>query len=430
MAETASEATLRSMKHALGLLAQAGVIPKAAVALETSQQRILGVLRDTVLAEVPAFLASANPDILPEFGSHASEHTAELCRLLSGGEAGHFEFVREHARRRAEQRFPLEAMLHAYRCGHKVLSRWMRDAAVVAVPSRQEHAVPAIADFAIEYTNAISSIATSEYVSHMRVVAEAEVDRRSELLNLLLSGCDESDARAASLLKGAGYLEQRQSYCVAVARSVNVAEMESPARAQRIASALSEAFAGTSIRALSGVRENLAVAVLSGRRRQSGWTTPQAELSGRVQESTLVLGTAVLTGLSTDQPSTSFIPKALHEAKIALGFTSVANRVVKFSELPLRALLLHHGQDHIRATPPAWVTALTEADTKAGGALVQTLRALGDACMNTQEAGRILGKHPNTVYVRIARIKELTGLDGHRYHDLTELLLAADCWRR
>jgi DNA-binding PucR family transcriptional regulator len=49
--------------------------------------------------------------------------------------------------------------------------------------------------------------------------------------------------------------------------------------------------------------------------------------------------------------------------------------------------------------------------------------------MNIQKAARFLGKHPNTVYTRIERIRELTGRDGQRYHDLTELLLAADCWR-
>ncbi|MGI9434307.1 MAG: helix-turn-helix domain-containing protein, partial [Geminicoccaceae bacterium] len=67
------------------------------------------------------------------------------------------------------------------------------------------------------------------------------------------------------------------------------------------------------------------------------------------------------------------------------------------------------------------------ADIQTGGALLRTLRAIADADMNIQRAARILGKHPNTVYHRIERIKDLTSLDGQRYHQLTELLLAADC---
>jgi sugar diacid utilization regulator len=49
--------------------------------------------------------------------------------------------------------------------------------------------------------------------------------------------------------------------------------------------------------------------------------------------------------------------------------------------------------------------------------------------MNVQKAGRRLGVHPNTVYARLGRIRDLTGLDGQRHHDLVELLLAADCCR-
>jgi sugar diacid utilization regulator len=49
--------------------------------------------------------------------------------------------------------------------------------------------------------------------------------------------------------------------------------------------------------------------------------------------------------------------------------------------------------------------------------------------MNIQKAARCLGRHPNTIYARIGRIRAITGLDGQHYHDLTELLLAADCCR-
>jgi hypothetical protein len=248
-------------------------------------------------------------------------------------------------------------------------------------------------------------------------------------LNILLSGYDESDGRVARLLKRAGYLEQRQSYCVAVAQSVNASEMENHARAQRIASAIADAVAATSIRVLAGVRNNLVTAVLSDRRRLSGWTAPQADLALRIRPMLLALGPAVLIGISADHPSTSFLPKALHEATIALDFASVSKGVVQFAELPIRGLLVHRGAGYVRSAPPAWAAKLADADAKAEGSLVQTLRAVAEADMNVQKAARLLGKHPNTVYTRIERIRDLTGLDGQRYHDLTELLLAADCWR-
>ena len=83
----------------------------------------------------------------------------------------------------------------------------------------------------------------------------------------------------------------------------------------------------------------------------------------------------------------------------------------------------------MRSAAPAWVAPLLAADAKAGGNLVRTLSALADADLNVQKAGRRLEVHPNTVYARLQRIRDVTGLDGQRHHDLVELLLAAECAR-
>ena len=418
-----------SISRHLALLGKSGVVPQAAKALDVSMQSAEAAFRDAVLTEIPAFAASGNPEILPGLKKHVVDHVREIRRLFGGEEVGGFEFVRAHAHLRAEQHFPLEAILHAYRCGHRILSRWLWDAAVASNPRSLEKALSAVADFAIDYTNAVSTIATSEYVAHTRRLAEAEGDLRTELLNILLSGYDESDGRVARLLKRAGYLEQRRSYCVVVAQSANASEMESHARAQRVVNAISDAVAATPFRKLAGIRNNLATVVFSDRRRQSGWTAPQASLAERLHSLLLVLGPAVLVGISADHPSTSFIPKALQEAKIALDFAGLAKRVVSFCRLPVRDILVHRGTSYVRTAPPVWASALVSADAEAEGNLIQTLRAVAEADMNVQKAARLLGKHPNTVYMRIERIRELTGLDGQRYHDLTELLLAVDCWR-
>jgi PucR C-terminal helix-turn-helix domain/GGDEF-like domain len=418
-----------SLRQVLALLAKTGLVPKATGALDASMTGAGVAMEDAVLTEIPAFALSGNPAIIPSLRRHAEDHLREIRRLFGGGALDDFEFVKAHARLRAEQRFPLEATLHAYRCGHRTLSGWLREAAVASNPRSLEKAVSAVADFSIEYTNAISTIATSEYVAHTRLLAEAEGDLRTELLNILLSGYDESDARVSQLLRRAGYLEQRLSYCVVVAQSVNASEMESPSRAQRIVSALSDAVSATPIRKLGGVRNNLATMVFSDRRRQTGWTAPQTSLAERLHSMLRVLGPAVLIGISADHPSTAFIPKALNEAAIAFDFARPAKRVVSFRDVRFRLLLVRHGTSHLQSVTPAWASVLVDADSKANGSHIQTLRAIADADLNIQKAARSLGKHPNTVYARIARIRELTGLDPQRYHDLTDLILAADCWR-
>ncbi len=180
----------QTLAQALELLHDLGVLPQAVPALRRRRQEVGDLLRKAIIAEVPAYSSSGNPQVLPDLERHALSHIEELIRMLGGGGVGDLEFVREHAQRRAEQRFPLEATLHAYRCGHKVLSRWMRDAATEVIPANLERAVAAVADFAIEYTNAISTLCAAEYVTRTRILAETEGDRRTELLNILLSGYD------------------------------------------------------------------------------------------------------------------------------------------------------------------------------------------------------------------------------------------------
>ena len=370
-----------ALVQSLAKLAKQGVVPRVAASLDKQIGEVARRLKETVINEIPAFSASGNPDVLPDLDRHAGEHIAELRRLLGGGAIRDFEFVRTHARRRADQRFPLEATLHAYRCAHKVLSKWIGDAAIATKPRSGEQIGAAVAEFLLEYTNTLGIIAAAEYVAETRVLAEAEGDRRTELLSILVSGYDESDGRVARLLKRAGYLEQRRSFCVALAQSTDPLEMENPARAQRIVEALTHAVAPTQVRVLAGLRNNIVTAVFSDVRRASGWTAPQANLADRIQPRLLTFGPAVLVGLSSDQPSTSFIPKGLHEAAVALYFSTVTERVVQFSGLPIRRLLIHRGADYVQSAMPVWFSPFTNADAKARGALVATLRALADADM-------------------------------------------------
>jgi sugar diacid utilization regulator len=416
-------------RQTLTRLGELGVIPTAAAGLICAAQKAELTLQEAVLKEVSAFSTSANPDILTNLVTHSGQHIEEVARLFAGGDLNEFEFVRTHARHRAEQRFPLEAILHAYRCGHRVFSRWLREAALSVRPATPDQVISAVADFSMEYTNIISSITTAEYVAQTRILAEAESDRRAELLNHLLLGYDESDGRVTSLLKRAGYLEQHQSYCVVVVQSTIAQEMEHNMRVQRVVAAVTDAFSSTPIRTLVGIRNNLVTAVLADKRRQSGWTAPQNNLADRIGPLLLMLGPAVLVGISSDHPSTSFLPKAVNEAAIALDFAGVSKRVSKFSDLPIRDLLVHRGSDYVLSAPPGWVAALIAANSKSAGKFILTLRAIATADLNVQEAARALRKHPNTIYMRLERIRDITGLDGQRYRDLTELLLAADCWK-
>jgi sugar diacid utilization regulator len=203
--------------------------------------------------------------------------------------------------------------------------------------------------------------------------------------------------------------------------------MESPARVRRIIDAMEEVCQSLPRRVLIGIRNDKVVAVFSATRRISGWTASQTTLVNQVRPYLRKLGNAVLVGISSDAPSTSHIPRKLAEANMALEFADPAARVVSFADVPVRRMLLRQAQDNIRPALPQWSAALFAADDKSRGALVKTLRAYADANMNVLKAARLLAVHPNTIYSRMLRIADITGLDGLGYHALTELVLTADC---
>jgi sugar diacid utilization regulator len=203
--------------------------------------------------------------------------------------------------------------------------------------------------------------------------------------------------------------------------------MENAARAQRMANALHDVLSAMPLRTLIGVRDNLVFAVVSGTRRQSGWTAPQSLLPDRLMPQLKKVGPAALIGMSNDVPSTSHIPRAAVEAKLALDFASFAERVMPYASVSLRQLLISHGRNSMQSSLPAWLDDFIRADAKARGKLSATLRAYADADMNVLQAAKLLSVHPNTIYARAQRITDITGRNALSYHTLTEMLLAADC---
>jgi sugar diacid utilization regulator len=100
--------------------------------------------------------------------------------------------------------------------------------------------------------------------------------------------------------------------------------------------------------------------------------------------------------------------------------------VRRFDHLPLRELVLHLAASDLQPLLPSWRQDLLAADLRLGGSLLSSLRAYADADMNLLKAAARLEAHPNTLYARFARIRELSGLDPLTFRGLDALLLAAE----
>jgi sugar diacid utilization regulator len=252
------------------------------------------------------------------------------------------------------------------------------------------------------------------------------LDQRAEFLTILLEGYDESDGRVAKILRTAGYLDKRQSFCVVLARSADPTEMLNPARARRLVDAMDKALQGFSPRRLIDIRDNKVTIVFSDPRRTSGWTAPTSTLALRVTAELTTIGNAVLVGVSNDVPSTSQIPTAMREASLALELSNVTQRVVQISEIPIQRLLLHLAGEDFHRVMPLWHDRFLQANSKQRGALITTLRAYADANMNVLKSAELLSIHPNTIYARLEKILDITGLNAKNFHSLNELLIIAE----
>jgi hypothetical protein len=424
-----SDYHVNALSEALQRIGRGAPVTAMIGRISSHAPEIAAQLKQSVLTEVPEYSKSRNPTLLPELARHGREHIEEILRLLRDGTVGRFEFVQEHARRRAEQRFPLEATLHAYRSGSKVLSRWLREAALAPKKSAKasQEAVTRVADFAMEYTDAISTAFAAAYSSHLLLLAEVAGDQRSQLLKILLDGNDEADVRAAKLLREAGFLEDRQIFCVALARSVDPTEMLDAPRARRLVDAIEQIVANLPVRRLIDVHLNKVTMVFAAVRRISGWTAPRTSLAKQIHETLDFVGNAALIGVSNDVASTSQIPTAYREAAAALELSSVGQRVVRFSEVSLQRLLLHFAAQDFPRVLPVWTNDFYKANEDAKGALIATLRAYADVDMNVLKAAHLLSVHPNTIYARLQRIADISGLDARSLHPLIDLLIVCDC---
>lgn len=389
-------------------------------------------LQQTILQDDPAFTESRIPGVLPALEEHIACQLDEILRLLAGGRLQELAFVSSYAETCAQCYFPLESVLLAYRSIQKTLLKRLHSI-ILLIADQDEMLNRLLVDshvFLTEYVDAISSEFTQKYVRQDHLLAVASNDHKEQLLPLLLQGYDESDGRVSKILRNAGYLDRRQSYCVAVAHSVDPTEMFHPGRAGRLVEAINDILSDTPVRYLIGLRANKVIIIFSHVRRLSGWSVPHSQLAERIKSELRMVGTAALIGVSNDVPSTSQIPAAHREAQLAIDLADVSHRVVQISEVSLQKVMLQLTGERLTPVLPAWCKQFYEADDRLHGALVKTLRAYANANMNTLKTAQSLSVHANTIYARFLRIEEISGFNARLFADLRQLLIVADCRSR
>ena len=373
----------------------AGVV-RALERLDIARREVAARMIERSASEVPEYAQAVTPERREEMLRHGEDTLALLSEGVRGG--GGFsdralDFVRANAELRAEQGFPLPAILHAYRVGQSVIAEFD----------------PALAAPAIDLLNAISTALTESYLRRRHELDSERDRRRGDLLDALLAGGPRvgqvERMRAAELgISGAGGL------LVAVVCGPPSGSREAMRRA-----ATELESAASSASPLVALRGEEAAAVIPMRGARAERARAWAEDAMRRTP-----GESLRAGISGIVPHLDELPRAHRDAVRASGHAPPGS-VRSLADVPLVDLLVGEGErEDVRRLAP-WVPAFGDADRS--GTMAATLDAYFEGDLNVVGAAAKLGLHPNTVRYRLRRIRDLTGLDPRRFGDAVELLV-------
>ena len=396
-------------------------------ALAASRTQIETHWRECDDALLPMYLPQAPSALRRCMHRECHLHLEAIVATLHRQDARQLDFIQDAAATYAEHRLALEAVLRAYHAGQRLVLDALAQAAQTHL--RLDGAISelkCISDVVVEYFASACALAAASYLSHMRVLAKVAGDQATELLNVLLAGFDDTDARAAALLRNAGFAGRRLDYCVAVVQPIDVVEMASSARGRRLADAIETLVSRSSLRYVLDVREDKVVAVFCALHRVSGWSASATSVSQRVARQLATLGNGVVVGLSNDTFDPARIPHAYDEARLAVSYANHSHRVVNIAAIPVHKIAMSLVADRLEQLLPSWSDEFAQIDSALGHSLSKTLRVYADTGMNVLESARRLGIHSNTIYARFQRIDAITKLNPRRYQDLRELLTVID----
>jgi len=396
--------------------------PLAAEVIET-----LWIRRESFAAPVLQRARSESPVIdavvagdFPETLAHVLEHFRALLALPAARaqELGDdpMGFVRRHGVRRAQGGAPLQAVLQAYRTGHK--SFWAAMSALIQQLSGDAEsgmrAAMLLSEYCIDYTDLISRIVTDAYLEEEAKLAEERTRLGLAVVEDLLGGAAPRMEQGWRLCNELG-LADGLPMAVAVARWRGDGDGAFAARAlSLLARGVEAALPREGFGRIVGVRGLEVVAVVAapaapGERTTRALRDTAASLSAEAGPFRI--------GVGLDVAAIADLPASFRQALIALELAA-GEGVSHLSETGV--------DDYLRRTADATARQLAPPlpVTLRDGELGRTIEAFAAADLNVKACARRLGVHNNTVYHRLNQVRRMTGADPRTYAGLSTLITA------
>jgi hypothetical protein len=329
--------------------------------------------------------------------------------------AADFPATAGYGARRVLSGISLEDHLKAFRVGQAVLWEHVRSAAA-GLPGGADAALSVVGHL-MATIEAASSAAARGYVEAEAVGATDSVRADNDLVEELLAGRpvlgeDRADALARAGLTPHG----RVLVGVGLPCDPEGTTPLLPAAAELLGRAVAQSVGGVVV-----VRQDEVVAVIPVD--VLGEATIVSRLAG-LAEALAGRGVPVALGLSIVRAGLAEVPVAYTEARLARRMLGDRSGLLALASLSTLDYLVTRPDETARQLVRPDLRAFIGEDTREGGVLVDTLLKYVAADMNARAAAVQLHVHVNTIYYRLDRIYERTGLDLRRLDEAIELLLA------
>ena len=368
-----------------------------------------------------------------EFTQESKAHCGELLRTIvsipagrvAKGDADPFDFVRIHAKWRAQRKVPLIASLHAYRLAHRTYSEISQQE--LSRHDRPEDIVRSLtmlSAFWIQLFDHIGAVLAEAHAVAEGVIVAQNTRSYGALIDGLLGGAFPRDSESSKLCTCCG-IRPGRAMAIAIARPYptdggKAADLEITLRS--FVRLIEQVLSPTAFGHLVDIRNNEVVAILCGDGDAARTLMKALQQSGFFKRASKQHSTRV--GVSLDTVDVAQLPRAFEEARTALDFAGPARPLMHFAAIDLSEFLVLRADSAAMRLLPGWVARFQLQNDARATDFSRTIRAFADCSFNVKRTAQRLGVHTNTVYFRLNRIKKMTGVDPRTYSGITSVLTA------
>lgn len=353
-----------------------------------------------------------------EFG--ASQIRGAMKAGRTGGDPSieDLAVIRAATVRRVEQGVQLQAILHAFRVGHRIV--WN---AVVEEAARVEGGREAALGLTLPFMRFVDTVCTcitETYLDHQHRAARAAERAARDLLELLIAG----DPNVMSLARTEGIeLDLDEPHVVVVATTAGDGYSEG---LRSLADAIGSRLGGLPV--LSVIRQDEATFVMPAASAAPSEICELLRIDGDHADPMTDLRAKVGVGLAAE--GVGGIAESHRQARSALAFCRDGDFVVGLEEVPVIEYLTARDDPVATSMVSPAVRELAVSERPMDRTLRETVDAFLACDMNVTRTAARLPAHPNTVHYRLRKIGELTGVDPRNLDQMVELRMAIMLSRR